>query len=152
MLIFFSFREKPRDVEWNELNSMKLPFHLNLAQCKLCLEDYYAAIEQCNQVLQLENGEFRTIDLLPIHVHTRWSTNVSRFHFRLLADNVKALFRRGKARLKVWSLDEAASDLNQVLRLDPSEKSSVLPLLANLRDARLQGKEVEKSITRKSIF
>lgn len=49
-------REKPRDVEWNELNAMKLPLLLNYAQCKLLLEDYYAVIEHCSSVLEFEQG------------------------------------------------------------------------------------------------
>lgn len=49
-------REKPRDVEWNELNAMKLPLLLNYAQCKLLMEDYYAVIEHCSSVLEFEQG------------------------------------------------------------------------------------------------
>lgn len=35
---------------------MKVPFLLNSAQCKLCLGEYYAAIEKCNAVLEIDKG------------------------------------------------------------------------------------------------
>lgn len=115
-------REKPRDTEWNHLNSMKLPFHLNIAQCKLCLNDFYAAIEHCNSVLQNDR------------------------------DNIKALFRRGKAHMNVWNIQEAREDLKRVLQLDATQKSVVLPLLNNLKEIERKGKDVEKAMMAKSLF
>lgn len=58
LIIFKMCREKPRDTDWNELNVMKIPYVLNIAQCKLCLKDYYGAIEQCNIVLEIDPGEY----------------------------------------------------------------------------------------------
>ncbi|XP_065214356.1 AH receptor-interacting protein isoform X2 [Planococcus citri] len=115
-------REKPRDVEWNDLNQKKIPFLLNAAQCKLCLNDYYAAIEHCNSVLEID------------------------------PDNVKALFRRGKAYIKTWNLDEAKSDLKRVLELDPKQKSAVSALMTELRQAETDSKEIEKAMLKKTIF
>uniref|UniRef100_A0A1B6LD13 peptidylprolyl isomerase n=1 Tax=Graphocephala atropunctata TaxID=36148 RepID=A0A1B6LD13_9HEMI len=113
-------REKPRDVEWNELNDKKLPLLLNYAQCKLLQEDFYPVIEHCTSVLEFE------------------------------PDNVKALFRRGRAHAAVWNLKEAREDLERAAQLDPSIATAVRSQLTSLdtavreRDAqdkeRLQGK------------
>lgn len=49
-------KEKPHDVEWNQLNSQKLPLLLNFAQCKLNEEDYYPVITHCTEVLKYDKG------------------------------------------------------------------------------------------------
>lgn len=41
------------------------------------------------------------------------------------SDNVKALFRRGKANIGAWNPEEARVDLNRALELDPSLDKSV---------------------------
>lgn len=51
---YSNFREKPNDVEWNQLNQKKMPILLNYAQCKLNLKEYYEVIEHCSSVLQYE--------------------------------------------------------------------------------------------------
>ncbi|XKL68537.1 hypothetical protein PGB90_004028 [Kerria lacca] len=115
-------REKPRDVEWNDLNRMKVPYLLNIAQCKLCLKDYYSVIENCNSVLEIEKN------------------------------NVKALFRRGKAHIKVWNLQQAKEDLEKVLLLDKNEKSSVMSLMAEIKKAEIESKNSDKALMKKKIF
>lgn len=50
-------KEKPHDIEWNQLNSQKLPLLLNFAQCKLNEEDYYPVITHCTEVLKYDKGE-----------------------------------------------------------------------------------------------
>ncbi|XP_011494659.1 PREDICTED: AH receptor-interacting protein isoform X2 [Ceratosolen solmsi marchali] len=87
--------EKPNDIEWLNLNSMKLPLLLNYAQCKLLNKEYYAVIEHCTTVLKSD------------------------------PDNVKALFRRGKAHIGAWNENEAIADLNKATELDKSLQSTV---------------------------
>jgi hypothetical protein len=66
LITFIVFiREKPRDIEWNELNAKKIPLLLNYAQCKLLLQDYYAVIEHCTTVLEFDPGELNQFDLSP---------------------------------------------------------------------------------------
>lgn len=69
---------------------MKVPILLNYAQCKLLEEDYYAVIEHCTTVLEAE------------------------------PNNVKALFRRGKAHVGAWNCKEAEEDFHKVSQLDPT--------------------------------
>src|SRR5690606_11489504 len=88
-------REKPNDEDWLELNQKKLPLLSNLAQCELFLEDYYQALEHTNEVLQHE------------------------------PNNVKALFRRAKANMAVWNVDEARKDFARVIELDANLASLV---------------------------
>lgn len=95
-------KEKPHDIEWTGLNKLKLPLLLNYAQCKLQTEEYYAVIEHCSTVLESD------------------------------PDNIKALFRRGKAHAKVWNLSEAKTDLGRVLQLDSSLSATVNNLLSHL--------------------
>ncbi|XP_054258764.1 AH receptor-interacting protein-like [Macrosteles quadrilineatus] len=95
-------KEKPRDVEWNDLNAKKLPLLLNYAQCKLLLKDYYPVIEHCSTVLEFE------------------------------PENVKALFRRGKAHGAVWNMKEAKEDLERAAELDPSLGSTVRATLSSI--------------------
>lgn len=52
MVDLLSFREKPHEEEWNELDKMKIPLLLNFAQCKLSQGDYYPVIEHCTTVIK----------------------------------------------------------------------------------------------------
>lgn len=79
---------------------MKIPLLLNFAQCKLMKKEYYSVIEHCTTVLKME------------------------------PDNVKALYRRGKAYIGTWDEDKATYDLKRVIELDPS--------LQNIIDKELQ--------------
>lgn len=49
-------REKPGDEEFIKLDEMKIPFLLNYAQCKLCLDDFYPVIEHTTEVLKKQPG------------------------------------------------------------------------------------------------
>ena len=55
------FREKPNDIEWNELNAKKNPLLLNYAQSQIMLGEYYSAIEHCTDVLKYEPGNIVSI-------------------------------------------------------------------------------------------
>jgi len=49
-----------------------------------------------------------------------------------IADNVKALYRRGRAHVGAWNPKEARSDFERVAELDPSMAKVVQKELANL--------------------
>ena len=115
-------REKPQDIEWNNLNELKLPLLLNFSQCKLLEGDYYAAIEHCSTVLE-----------------TR-------------PDDVKALFRRGRARAQVWESEAARADLSRAAELDPGVGTAVRRELAALAAREKQKLAEEKEQLRGKIF
>lgn len=62
------------------------------------------------------------------------------------ANNVKALFRRGKAHLELNNCDKARTDLIAAIKLSPNDKA--------LRDEyqRLQAKEADQARQAKSVF
>lgn len=87
--------EKPNDEEWLSLNRMKIPLLLNYAQCKLLNKEYYSVIEHCTTVLKTE------------------------------PDNIKALYRRGKAYIGAWDEKNACRDLRKAVEIDPSLYNTV---------------------------
>lgn len=110
-------REKPGDEEWVKLNDMKMPLLLNFAQCQILQGEYYSAIEHCSTVLEKQ------------------------------PENVKALYRRGRAHVEVFSPDEARRDLEKAAQLDKSIAPSCRKLLAQL--AKM---EEEKNMLDKSAY
>ncbi|CAD6215859.1 GSCOCG00000675001-RA-CDS [Cotesia congregata] len=106
--------EKPKDEEWTKLNKLKNPLLLNYAQCKLLNKEYYNVIEHCTTVLENE------------------------------PDNVKALFRRGKAHIGAWNQVEATKDLERAVELDPTLKSVVEKELQALASAIKKREQSEK--------
>ncbi|XP_070161438.1 aryl-hydrocarbon-interacting protein-like 1 isoform X1 [Polyergus mexicanus] len=96
MLEQLMLAEKPNDEEWLSLNQMKIPLLLNYAQCKLLDKEYYSVIEHCSTVLKTE------------------------------PDNVKALYRRGKAYIAVWDEKNAIEDLRRAAEIDPSLHNTVI--------------------------
>eukprot|EP00795_Rhopilema_esculentum_P015785 gene15785-7084_t len=108
-------REKPGDPEWVELDKLKIPFLLNYSQCKLLDEDYYQVIKHTTTALEKD------------------------------PDNVKALFRRGKAHAAVWNPDEAVIDFKRALELDPSLKSCVNKELKKLEEETHRKLEMDKA-------
>lgn len=109
-------REKPGEEEWEELLQLKIPLLLNLSQCRLSLSDYYPVIEHCTEVLEKQ------------------------------PQNVKALYRRGKAHVGAWNPKEAKEDFHAVIELDPSLAKSckkeivAVELLEKEKDAEDKGK------------
>ncbi|XP_008548816.1 AH receptor-interacting protein [Microplitis demolitor] len=108
--------EKPKDEEWVKLNKLKNPLLLNYAQCKLLNKEYYAVIEHCTTVLESE------------------------------PENVKALYRRGKAHIGAWNQIEASRDLRRAAELDPTLKSAVEKELQALTSAIKEKEESEKKL------
>lgn len=62
-----------------------------------------------------------------------------------ILDNVKALFRRGKAYVGTWDLDLARDDFNKVLELDPSFQSVIQKELQNVNKLQKQKDDEIKS-------
>ncbi|KAK0178487.1 hypothetical protein PV327_007375 [Microctonus hyperodae] len=106
--------EKPRDEEWLNLNKMKNPLLLNYSQCKLLNKEYYDVIEHCTTVLETE------------------------------PDNMKALYRRGKAHIGAWNETEAIRDLKRVAELDSTLSAVVNKELQTLANAIKQKNESQK--------
>ncbi|GIY11477.1 AH receptor-interacting protein [Caerostris extrusa] len=102
-------REKPGDKEWQELHKIKIPLLCNYAQCKLLEKDYYTVIEITTTVLEKDK------------------------------DNVKALYRRGKAYVGTWDLDLACDDFKRVAELDSSFTTVIQKELKNI--IKLQKRE-----------
>lgn len=60
-------------------------------------------------------------------------------------DNVKALFRRGRAHLGAWNPEEAKEDFRKVLTLDPSLTNVVQKELQKLEECIKQRNEQDKA-------
>lgn len=91
-------------------SEVKLSCQLNAAQAYINLGDYASASSQASAVLKVQ------------------------------PDNVKALFRRGVARIHMGSPEEALSDFNRVQELDPSNA----PVKAEIVKAKKQIAEAHK--------
>ncbi|XP_063865630.1 AH receptor-interacting protein-like [Scylla paramamosain] len=110
-------REKPGDEEWLKFNDMKMPLLLNYSQCQILQGEFYSAIEHCSTVLEKQ------------------------------PDNVKALYRRGRAYVEVFSPTEARRDLEKAAKLDASIAHSCRSLLS-----RLAKMEAEKNSQDKTAY
>ncbi|XP_077298696.1 AH receptor-interacting protein-like isoform X2 [Arctopsyche grandis] len=95
-------KEKPHDVDWKNINNLKLPLLLNYSQCKLAQGDFYAVIEHCTTVLETE------------------------------PDNVKALYKRAKAHMGAWSPAAAIKDFQRLKELDSSLNTAINKSLKEL--------------------
>jgi len=95
-------REKPGEDEWQDLLELKIPLLLNLSQCELKENDYYSVIEHTGEVLEHK------------------------------PDNVKALFRRGKANVGAWNPSQAKEDFSRVMELDLSLTGTCKKELSNI--------------------
>lgn len=88
-------KEKPKSETWHGIAQQKIPFLLNYAQCKLLMEEYVEVIRHTTSVLEIE------------------------------PENVKALYRRGRAHSAIWDVEEAKRDLRKATELDTSLASAV---------------------------
>ncbi|KAF2360892.1 Tetratricopeptide-like helical domain [Trinorchestia longiramus] len=109
-------REKPGDEDWQQLNAMKLPLLLNYSQCELLNKEYYSVVEHCTTVLQYQ------------------------------PDNVKALFRRGKAYVELCEASAARADLTRCSELDPPSAASCNRLLGKLASDQKKYNERDKKV------
>ncbi|WCJ28721.1 Peptidyl-prolyl cis-trans isomerase FKBP65 [Euphorbia peplus] len=101
---YLEFNHKFSDDEKCQANGLKLTCNLNNAACKLKLGDYLEASRLCTKVLQQDPS------------------------------NVKALFRRAEAYLKISELDKAEADIKRALIIDPCN-----------RDVKLKYKELKEN-------
>ncbi|KAK1134085.1 hypothetical protein K0M31_011869 [Melipona bicolor] len=106
--------EKPNEEEWLALNHLKTPLLLNYAQCKLIQKEYYAVIEHCTTVLKHD------------------------------PDNVKALYKRGKAYIGAWDEEKAIKDLTKAAELDPILRNTVEKELQVFSAVIKQKDQIEK--------
>ncbi|KIH51805.1 tetratricopeptide repeat protein, partial [Ancylostoma duodenale] len=100
-------REKPGEPEWEELDRKNISLYSNLSQCYLNVGNMYEAAETASEVLSRD------------------------------PDNEKALYRRARARIGCWQLDEAEEDLKK-LALLPNNESLVKTEMAILAQKRAE--------------
>ncbi|KAG5668427.1 hypothetical protein PVAND_016367 [Polypedilum vanderplanki] len=112
-------REKPKDVEWMNLAKIKTPLLLNYSQCKLLQKEYYRVIEICTEVLSYD------------------------------PDNLKALFRRGKAHVGAWNPEKAQEDFHRCIELDQNLKVTVTKEINALKEKIKEYENQDKSKFRK---
>mmetsp|Transcript_31506 Transcript_31506/g.57442 ORF Transcript_31506/g.57442 Transcript_31506/m.57442 type:complete len:685 (+) Transcript_31506:72-2126(+) len=90
----------PNPVQVSEAKELELSLQLNLAMAELKLENWAAATKAATKAVEMDPS------------------------------NVKALFRRAQAVGKTGGLDEAAADLSQCLKLDPTNAAAKKELSA----------------------
>lgn len=73
------------------ISKMEVALNLNLAACHAKTEMWNKVVTDCNHVLNLEKS------------------------------NVKGLFRRGQAYVRLGDIDRAAEDLNAALKMEPND-------------------------------
>ncbi|XP_053548321.1 AH receptor-interacting protein [Bombina bombina] len=114
-------KEQPGSPDWIDLDLKITPLLLNYCQCKLLEGEYYTVLEHCSSILNK------------------------------YSDNVKALFKRGRAHAAVWNASEAEKDFSRAVSLDPSLAPLVAKELKHL-EVRLQEKDREDKDRFRGIF
>ncbi|KAL3316014.1 hypothetical protein Ciccas_005341 [Cichlidogyrus casuarinus] len=109
-------REKPQEPEWLQINAQMVPFFVNLAQTQFKLEDYYGAVDSCNQAIQRD------------------------------PNNIKALFRRAQAFGKIWEIDSALRDYERVIGMQPSMAQAVHSETVALKQLYKDQRDKEKNL------
>uniref|UniRef100_H2YH26 AIP/AIPL N-terminal FKBP-type PPIase domain-containing protein n=1 Tax=Ciona savignyi TaxID=51511 RepID=H2YH26_CIOSA len=90
-------KERPGTDSWVDLDKKQIPLLLNYAQCKLNQNEFSVCITNCTEVLEKIDG----------------------------TDNVKALFKRGKAHAMILNEKECKSDFQRAIKLDPTVQGAV---------------------------
>ncbi|KAK5981356.1 Peptidyl-prolyl cis-trans isomerase [Trichostrongylus colubriformis] len=101
-------REKPGEPEWEELDRKNVSLYSNLSQCYLNIGNMYEAAETASEVLSRD------------------------------PDNEKALYRRAKARIGCWQLDQAEEDLKRLSQLPNIAESLVQAEFATVAKKRAE--------------
>ncbi|KOX68421.1 AH receptor-interacting protein [Melipona quadrifasciata] len=127
LMLALVYDEKPNEEEWLALNHLKTPLLLNYAQCKLIQKEYYAVIEHCTTVLKHDPG-------LLLYILSISNTQ----------NNVKALYRRGKAYVGAWDEEKAIKDLTKAAELDPTLRNTVEKELQVFSAVIKQKDQIEK--------
>mmetsp|Transcript_9414 Transcript_9414/g.21498 ORF Transcript_9414/g.21498 Transcript_9414/m.21498 type:complete len:279 (+) Transcript_9414:25-861(+) len=95
--------------------AVKIPIQLNMAACCLKLERWNDALTHAGGVLKHDKA------------------------------NMKALYRRGHARMMLGDLDEAKEDLTTVMEMEPAN-ADVRKLLVQLRELQKMDRERQKQV------
>ena len=95
--------EEPQSSAWINIMEIKVVVLLNFSQCKLLFGEYNEVISHTSSILEFDS------------------------------ENVKALFRRGKANAALCNVDKAKADFEEVMRLDTTLCRSVEKELASLK-------------------
>lgn len=114
-------KEQPGSPDWIALDTKITPLLLNYCQCKLLEGEYYQVLEHCSSILNK------------------------------YSDNVKALFKRGRAHAAVWNAVEAEQDFSRAVELDPSLAPLVAKELKKM-EQRISEKEREDKARFRGIF
>lgn len=122
---------------------MKNPLLLNYSQCKLLNKEYYDVIEHCTTVLETEpgNNKFKKTN---IKYKNFMYLYIIQFEYFMATDNIKALYRRGKAHIGAWNETEAIRDLKRVAELDSTLSAAVSKELQTFANAIKQKNESQK--------
>jgi peptidylprolyl isomerase len=100
----------------DEEHALYVSCSLNVAMCSIKLKEWADAVKACTSVLKMDFEE----------------------------KNIKALYRRGLARINLGLLQEAKEDLMAVYNEDPQNKD-VRKALASLKEAHAENKKKEKA-------
>ncbi|CAI4229211.1 unnamed protein product [Auanema sp. JU1783] len=114
-------REKPGEPEWDELDNKNILLFLNLSLCYLMTDNAYEAVGAATEVLNREET------------------------------NEKALYRRAKAYIATWKLDEAENDLDTLLRVHPESKDLVQSEKEIIKLKRTETHEKAKTMSNKMM-
>jgi outer membrane protein assembly factor BamD (BamD/ComL family) len=72
--------------------------------------------------------------------------------FFVYLDNAKALFKRGKANLSVWKMNEAREDLKRLSSLEPRMQVSVNQLMCQINEAIKKKDDEDRQKLRGKLF
>ena len=103
-----------------DINGVRSAMLLNLSACQLKLGCYDAVVKNCSKVLQAD------------------------------PDCVKALYRRGLARININELDLAGEDLRKVQQLSPSDQS--IKEQMGVLNAKVRARNAQLSTSLKRMF
>ncbi|XP_033907356.3 aryl-hydrocarbon-interacting protein-like 1 [Acipenser ruthenus] len=114
-------KEKAWEVPWLKLEKMVHTLTLNYCQCLLKMAEYYEVLEHTTDIINHHPGV------------------------------LKAYFMRAKAHVEVWNEEQAKTDFQKVLELDPSMAKTVRKELQILH-MRMEEKRDEDKLTYKGMF
>lgn len=116
-------KERPGTPDWCSLDEKQIPLLLNHAQCNLTLGYYQEVINNCTEVLEKIDGH----------------------------NNLKALFKRGKAYAAQLDEKECRADFDLVVQLDPTLEKDVKRELRKLHNMQKE-RDAELSSHLKGMF
>jgi peptidylprolyl isomerase len=111
---YFEYSFGLKDEEKSEVDAIKLPCLLNMAMCQLKTKDFSDAAVSCSKALDIDTH------------------------------NVKALFRRGKARAEMGDYDIAKADLKEAIKYAPNNKD-LRSEFARIKQAEAKALSEEKA-------